>query len=261
MKEQVYYQGLVEALDGGLQLVQATVVKTFGSCPAQVGKKALFSPAGLVCGTVGGGALELTTQKKAISMIEKKELTAFEHFVLGADLGMICGGEADVFFELVTNKSWRIVIFGAGHVAIAVVDCLRKLDCEIVCIDHRQEWLDRIAFDKNVKTVLCQKYEDYVTSLTAEDFVVIMTPGHEFDFSVVDAILKRITLPYVAVIGSKRKATEMRTRLKEYGFSEVEIDSIICPAGLPIGNNKPEEIAISLIAQLLQKRDEYYGTK
>jgi xanthine dehydrogenase accessory factor len=116
-----------------------------------------------------------------------------------------------------------------------------------------------VAAIPHVKTIHYLSYAEYVTELKDSDFVVVMTPGHEFDFAVVERILQTKKLPYVAVIGSRKKAAAMYENLKKAGFDEEAIQRITCPAGLPLGNNKPEEIAISIAAQILLKRDEYYG--
>ena len=254
MNTERYYNILYDAVKKGDKLVQATVIATQGSCPAQPGAKALFGENGLIAGTVGGGALELTSERKAQQLLQSRAGTVLEHFELGADLGMVCGGSADVFFENLSTRSWRVVVFGAGHVAAAFTGCLKNLAVAIVCVDHRQEWLDKLPVAENIRPVLVERYEDYVHELRADDYVLIMTPGHKFDFLVVCAVLDSLQLPYLACIGSSRKAVEMRTELSGR-YSASQLDTVICPAGLPFGTNAPEEIAISIIAQMLQIRD------
>ena len=255
MNTEVYYDILHRAVQKGEQLVQATVIATRGSCPAEPGTKALFGSSGLLAGTTGGGALELVTGKIAREILNSGMKAKFEHFELGSDLGMVCGGSADVFFENLSTRNWRVVVFGAGHVAAALIDCLKSLTVDIICVDHRQEWLDRLPVGDNVCPVLVENYPDYVQELRGDDFVLIMTPGHKFDFSVVCAVLDTRQLPYLACIGSKRKAIEMRTELAG-SYTVDQLNTVICPAGLSFGTNAPEEIAISIIAQMLMVRDE-----
>jgi len=255
MSSELYYDILQKAIKTGERLAQATVIATQGSCPAEPGTKALFGIDGLLAGTTGGGALELITEKIAQEILTSGMKTKFEHFELGADLGMVCGGSADVFFENLSTRNWRVVVFGAGHVAAALIGCLKNLTVDIVCVDHRQEWLERLPLGDNICLVLVENYPDYVKELRDTDFVLIMTPGHKFDFAVVCAVLDTRKLPYLACIGSKRKAIEMRTELAE-SYTVDQLNTVICPAGLAFGSNAPEEIAISIVAQMLMVRDE-----
>lgn len=255
-----YYELLTAALQSNESIVQATVIATQGSCPAEPGTKALFGATGLLAGTTGGGALEMAAEGKAREMLKDGLKTAIEHFALGADLGMVCGGTADVFFENLSARGWRVVVFGAGHVAAALINCLKNLAVDIVCVDHRNEWLERLPSNTNVQPVHVNSYPDYVEKLRETDYVTIMTPGHSFDFEVVERILAVHDLPYCAVIGSKRKAAELHANLA-VKFSDERARSVICPAGLPFGSNAPEEIAISVVAQMLMTRDNTHEQK
>ncbi|MDP2735372.1 MAG: XdhC family protein, partial [bacterium] len=141
----------------GIPFCVATIVDARGSIPQIIGARAIFTREGLAHGTVGGGTLEATCQKKAAELLEgdKAARTEFERYNLQQDLGMTCGGELALFFEVYRQKlTWNIVIFGAGHVAQALCRFLVELDCRVVCVDTRAEWLERLP--RNDKLEACR---------------------------------------------------------------------------------------------------------
>ena len=164
-------------------------------------------------------------------------------------------------FGVVTNNAQvaigqSVVVFGAGHVGQAVVRCLLLLDCQVVCIDSRAEWLDRLPAAPQLETVRLDEPSDFVPRLMPDDFVVCMTMGHRTDLPVLAAILTLGRQPrYLGVIGSRAKREVLRRELAEAGVAPAAIEPLRCPIGLPIGGNQPGEIAVSVAAEILQIRD------
>lgn len=232
--------------------VMITLLECKGSVPQEVGAKMLVDSSGLLCGTIGGGAIEAHSIKEAQKLLAQKEPTKLVSLQL-ANIGMTCGGSVQLFFECFNLSSWHVAIFGAGHVAQALVPVLLRLPAIITCIDTREEWLSRLVTDSRLNKCCVQSMPETVATLPPDTFVVIMTRGHEFDLAVLEASLKR-GFPYVGLMGSKTKAQSFRHSLKEKGFDEKTINSFYCPVGLAIGTSEPEEIAISITAQLLEKR-------
>ena len=168
---------------------------------------------------------------------------------------MTCGGEVKLFFDVFANAAWPIVIFGAGHISQALVRLLLNIDCQITCIDTRPEWLAKLPDDNKLRKICIETPCELVASQPETAFFVLMSKGHATDLPVLAEILANRNPPYVGVIGSPQKASVLRRDLKKLGLPPQKIELFHCPVGLPIGNNTPAEIAVSIAAQLLQQRD------
>jgi xanthine dehydrogenase accessory factor len=247
-----------------IPFVTVTLVQPEGHVPQDIGAKAIISHEGLVWGTIGGGRLEARAIDHGKSLLETslKTQTSSQpsspemiRYDLQQDLGMVCGGAATLFYEVSVFSRWNIAVFGAGHVAQAVVPLLASLSCQVFCADHRLEWLDKIQSKPNLKKIHADHLPDAVASVPQDSFYVVMTQGHATDVPVIQEILKRGRPRYLGVIGSVPKSRTMRATLVESGLDRNLVDSILCPIGLAIGSNAPQEIAISIAAQLLQQRD------
>jgi xanthine dehydrogenase accessory factor len=237
--------------------VTVTLIDIRGSAPQIVGAKATITHEGIVGGTVGGGKVEAAVISHAQAMLSAADglPCQFVTWNLQTDIGMTCGGEVKFFFELSLAADWRIALFGAGHIAQALVPMLLQMNCRITWIDQRREWLSRLDDHPKLTKVCTENLAGEVTRLDPHSFFVLMTQGHATDLPVLAEVLKTIDPPYLGVLGSLQKAKVLRRDLKQQGLSDEKIASFYCPMGLPIGNNTPPEIAISVISQLIQERD------
>ena len=246
-------------VDEGKSFVTVTVTASRGSVPQDLGSKIIVTKKGLHFGTIGGGRVELAAIKKALAILESPEVLPPESITwnLQKDIGMSCGGEASFLFEHFLQQQWPIVIFGAGHVAQALTRTLSKLKCQVTCVDSREEWISKL---ESVQAILHPEPKDLVKTFNPKSFFLCITMGHATDLPVLFEIWKEAPdCPYVGVIGSEVKGIRIKRELKELGAGQAFIDKLRVPMGLPIGTNHPEEIAISIAAQLLQVRDEYYS--
>ncbi len=234
-----------------------TMVDVRGSAPQIQGAKAIVTADGIVEGTVGGGKVEARAIAHAVEMLKTADGRSCEFVTwnLQTDIGMTCGGEVKFFFELYLCNDWKISLFGAGHIAQALVPILLQMNCRVTWLDQRHDWLSRMPDHPKLTKVCSQHLKDEVEQLDPRSFFVLMTQGHATDLPVLAEVLQTIQPPYVGVLGSLQKAKVLRRDLKELGFSEEKIASFYCPMGLPIGNNTPPEVAISVLSQLIQERD------
>ena len=185
-------------------------------------------------------------------------LTELVEWNLKRDVGMTCGGSVKLFFETYNHSDWRIVVFGAGHVASAVVECLAPLDCHVTCIDSRAEWLDRMPSRGRLRKVQCAEPRTLVAELSDDAFVICMTMGHATDRPILEEIFRQNRqFPFLGVIGSKAKRAVLVKELTAAGIPTENADAFHCPIGLDLGTNQPGEIAISVVAQLIQERDRW----
>lgn len=241
-----------------------TMIRIDAHVPQEVGAKMIVTENGLHAGTIGGGKLEARGIKLAQEQLKDKKSHAALHKIdLNQDLGMVCGGVATIFIETTNHDSWTVAVYGAGHVGQALANLLSTLSCQVHVIDTRQEWLDKInqRSHSRLKTVLAEDMSKIPGSLPEQTYHVIATQGHTHDLVVLRECLKNQTAPYIGVIGSTVKARKIRATLMEEGFTKEDTSRFHCPMGLPIGNNTPAEIAISIVAQLLEKRDSTSLTK
>ena len=242
-----------ELVDASTPFVGVTVVEAIGSTPADLGAKMLVTDSGLEAGTVGGGRLEAKALDLALQMLREESPCQTVDWSLKADVGMTCGGRVALLFEPVGVATWKIVVFGAGHVARALADILAKLPCQATFIDPRAEWLDRLP--EGVRKLCTADPPAEVESLPEDAYILSMTKGHKTDLPVLVRLFQSERIwPYVGVIGSRAKGAVLRKELLEAGVEEERIE-FHCPIGLPIGTNHPTEIAVSIAAQLLELRD------
>ena len=239
-----------------------TIVDGRGSIPQVVGATAVFTGDGLVHGTVGGGTLEATCQEKALKLLQAgSERTRFERCNLQKDLGMTCGGEVALYFEIHRRElDWNIAIFGAGHVAQALCRVLVELDCRVRCFDTRQAWLDRLPRSPKLEACAVDQFSDGIDRIVPGADVLLMTMGHGSDLPILSALSTRSpAVRLLGLLGSDSKAAIVRRQLREQGVSREFIDRIVCPLGEKFGDNTPGEIAISVVSQLLKHRHAARG--
>ncbi len=259
-----FVERLAELSNSGVPFVCVTMVEAVGSTPQDAGSKMLVTAEGLVTGTVGGGRVEHQAIQHAQAMITRPTADSRQPIAncelvewnLKRDVGMTCGGSVKLFFETYNHSDWRVVVFGAGHVAGAVVECLGQLDCHVTCIDPRTEWLDRIRARARLRKIQSDEPRNVVAELPADAFVVCMTMGHATDRPILEEIFRQgRAFPFLGVIGSKAKRAVLMKELTAAGIPADKAGAFHCPIGLDLGTNQPGEIAISVVAQLIQERD------
>lgn len=257
-----FVERLAELAASGAPLATVTLIETTGSTPTDAGCKMLVTAAGLDCGSVGGGRVEAQAIEHALAMLAKpasgSKATELVEWNLKRDVGMTCGGSVKLFFETYNHSQWQIAIFGAGHVAAAVVHCLAPLECRVTCIDSRQEWLGRLPASPRLARMCSDDPQAQVAALPDDSFVLCMTMGHRTDRPILEAIFRQgRQFPYLGVIGSKAKRAVLVKELRAAGVLPEQTEAFHCPIGLPLGSNLPGEIAVSAVAQLLQQRDAW----
>lgn len=255
----LYIETLVEFYRQQRPFVTVTLVEAIGSTPQDVGAKMIVDQDGLVVGTVGGGRVERKAIDLAREQLAQPSTTGprgqLVRWNLQNDVGMTCGGVVQLFFEVHHHQRWSIVIFGAGHVAQSLVRTLLSLDCHITCIDARQEWLDRLPDSPRLTKRQTDEPAELVHELDSRAFVLCMTMGHRTDRPILQRIFELgRSFAYLGVIGSHAKRKVLVRELQEAGIDQHLSEQFECPIGLPLGNNQPAEIAISITAQLLQRR-------
>jgi xanthine dehydrogenase accessory factor len=253
-----YFDKIQDLLAAGEPFVSVTLIDALGSTPQDAGSKMLVTRAGLAFGTVGGGRVEAKAIDQALTLLNGPPApkTLFVDWNLQRDVKMTCGGAVKLFFEAFANAPWDIAVFGAGHVAQALVRTLLNLDCRVTCLDTRADWIARLPTHPRLRPVTTADLPAQVAALPTGAFVLLMTKGHSTDTPILaEALRRRDDFPYVGVIGSAAKRAALRRGLIEAGADAQGFESVHCPMGLELGTNHPYEIALSIAAQLVQVRD------
>lgn len=244
----------------GRPAVLVTVLSARGSTPREAGAKMVVTEDTLH-GTIGGGNLEFQCQLIARDMLAGIATAPVSHdFPLGPALGQCCGGHASVLFEPIRPPSWKIALFGAGHVGRALVRLLGTLPCRVTWIDPRADAFPA-EHPANVRVVVADSVADRIAALAPATTVLVMTHDHALDFDIVAAALARDDLASVCLIGSATKRVRFVRRLAQRGLAPSAIERLVCPIGVPgAGGKLPAEIAVAVAAQLLQIRDGMHVT-
>ncbi|MCK4641288.1 MAG: XdhC family protein [Candidatus Marinimicrobia bacterium] len=247
------YNEILELNRGKGAGVLVTVVLKTGSGPVGSGARMLVYPDGSILGTVGGGTIEKLAIEKARNIYKTHE-NCLEEFTMsesasdGTPTGMLCGGTATLFFEYFAPKN-HLYIFGAGHVGKALVYHLRNLDYFVTVIDDRKEVLEKISgADK-------KRLRSFETALSDKDvvensYIIIATYKHKYDSLILKRIYKSDWNPkYIGMVSSRRKQEIILNDLKSE-VKNANMELCFIPVGLDIGGSSPDEIALSIIAEI-----------
>lgn len=238
----------------GITCALCTVVATSGSTPLKSGAKMLVTEDGTIYGTIGGGHLEKKVIVNAHDLIAKKESGLFHHNLLQQH-GMCCGGTVSVFIEFLLKPA-RLYIFGSGHVGRALARMASALPFDVYLIDGRKQELDLIAGENISKIPL--SYTEILPSLPFNEntFIAVMTHDHAMDREIVAACMRK-PFAYLGMIGSRRKAEITRKMFLSSGlFTPEEFAKLDCPMGMDIHAKNPEEIAVSILARLIEVKNK-----
>ena len=249
---------LSQLLAKGEPCALVTVISKTGSSPRETGSMMISSPGGeLVAGTIGGGKVEKKALEDARTCMEKGVSEKFRYELTlsgkGDSLGMACAGEMEVFIRVFASPK-RLIIFGAGHIGLALYSFARQLGYNVTIVDERESLANKQRFPE--AEVLAMLPEDAAHKLvfSGETSVVIATHGHEKDMDAVKAVYGKSAM-YIGVIGSRSKSAHILRVLKEEGFDEQWLDSLYAPIGLDIGGDTPEEISLSILSQIQAVRN------
>lgn len=240
----------------GRKCALATIIDAQGSIPSHECAKLLVRDDGSFVGTVGGGCVEAQVWAAAREVMETGRPKRLS-FNLGQDTayenGLICGGELEVFLEPVFPEP-RVFIFGAGHISKSLSKIASLAGFATVVVDDRDTYANRERFPE-AERVLAGAYEELIPALEINEssFIVIVTRGHRDDLRV---LRRAVETParYIAMVGSKRKVIALAKQLESEGVTAEAFERVHAPMGLEIGAVTPEEIAVSVVAEMIAVR-------
>lgn len=241
-----------EWLRGGRKICLATIIETAGSTPRAVGAKMVISSSGERFGTIGGGPVEKKVLETAPEVLRTGSPVVLEFSLSGetSDLDAACGGDMKVFLEALGEYRGLFVI-GAGHVGRALARAAAAAGFAVTIVDDRDEYLSGEDLPQSVRTVKATP-EDFEGRLGMDSgsFIVIATRGHSLDKEWLGAV-SGLGLRYVGMVGSRRKVKSIYGVLRDEGVPDDFLKSVHAPVGLDIDAETPEEIAVSITAELI----------
>jgi xanthine dehydrogenase accessory factor len=250
------YQEIVRIKEKGEEAALVTIVSATGSTPREEGAKMLVRPDGTIIGTIGGGNLEAQVINEAVGVIKQGKpkrlhmnLTAKE----AEETGMICGGDLEVFIEPILTAP-TMYIFGGGHISLPLAQMGKLLGFKIAIIDDRAEFASTKRFPE-AEMVLAGDFSKAFSKLKIDktSYIVIVTRGHQNDELVLEWAVGT-PAQYIGMIGSQTKVKTVFSHLLAKGVSKGRLDSVYSPIGLEIGAQTPEEIAVSILAEIIKVR-------
>jgi xanthine dehydrogenase accessory factor len=252
------FEEAAAALRRGERAVMVTVVGQAGSTPRKAGARLLVRADGSIAGTIGGGRLEHLVVQDALRLLGETGPGAPPRTVeyrLSADLAMCCGGVMRLFIEPL-DPAPALVIFGAGHVGRALAHAAAALELRTYVVDDNAGLLTRARFPESVAAALVDSFDprDFLAAVPVEGaFAVITTREHRIDQDLLAALAGR-PFAYLGLIGSRTKVEKFRRRLAARGVPPEALARVHMPVGLEIGAQTPEEIAVSILAEVIAVR-------
>ena len=251
------FAAIGEALTRGDEVALITIVSSNGSTPQRVGAKMLVFADGRTVGTIGGGCYENDALLKAREALRTRKAIRAKYDLnddFAEDTGLVCGGQMEVFIEPLEAPP-ALYVFGAGHVGFYVARLASDAGFEVHVVDDRAAFANRERFPEAAEVVV----EDIPTwlastTLPSAAYAVIVTRGHRHDLDALQALASR-PLRYLGLIGSRAKVARIYEQLLALGQTTLEdLSHVHAPIGLDIGAVTPQEIAVSIVAELVAVR-------
>jgi len=249
------YEVILKATRRGDSVALATIVKATGSTPREAGTKMLIYPDGSIVDTIGGGSLEANVITEAQVALGEGKPRLVRYELRDSEVGDpgICGGEAEIFIDVI-NPHPAVLIVGAGHVGRSIAVLSSFLGFRTVVLDDRAEFAHAERLPQADEIIVGDIVKELAGfDISPQTYVVIVTRGHEHDR---DALRQVLSSPaaYVGMIGSRRKVKMVFDELQKDGIAEETLAAVHAPIGLDIHAETPEEIALSIMAEIVMVR-------
>ncbi len=250
------YEELVRLRRSGQKCALATIIQARGSIPSFPSAKMLIREDGSALGTIGGGCVEAEVWNAAREALAS-EAPRLLSFTLDQDAvydnGLICGGQLEVYIEPILPQP-QAVIFGAGHISKSLAKIADLAGFAVTVVDDREAFANRERFPEAAEIYAGPYQETFARlKITEHSYLIIVTRGHRDDRLV---LAWALTTParYIAMIGSRRKVIAIVKELQKEGVAPSAFERLFAPMGLEIGAVTPEEIAVSVVAEMIAVR-------
>lgn len=251
----------LKASQQGQHYAFATIIETtLKGTPRKIGAKMIVFSDGSSWGTIGGGRNENAAIAECLKAIQNHKPTVVTYNYFGRKGQSVCGGQMKVFIEPFAAHD-QFIICGAGHIALPLSVFATILGFKVTIIDNRKEFANKTRFP-HVDRIIVGEHAKELAQLfiKANSYVAIVTQGNEYDFECLKVVIKSEAV-YIGCISSKPKKVKFLARLKALGMEDKYLKRIHIPMGTDIGSQTPQEIAVSIMAEIIAvKNKEYIGT-
>ena len=255
MKTSIYQQ-MSELEERGETFAVCTIISSHGSTPRRTGSKMIVKQNGEIMGSVGGGEVEERVRQVALSVLAENRAKTVHYQLSDPQKGDpgICGGEVDIFIEPVCRAP-KMIIIGAGHVGKAVAHLAKWAGYRVAVSDDRPEM--QATLGEDVDELWMGPIQQLPEHIKVDEgcFIVMTTRNADLDIDGLPVLLNT-SARYIGIIGSKRRWLATREGLAKKGIGEEQVKMVRTPIGLEIGAETPEEIAISILAEIIQIRNQ-----
>ena len=247
------YEEIVRVRFEGGKAALATIVRRQGSTPRRDFAKMLISEDGSTIGSVGGGQTEAEVLKEAERIMDTGEASLLKYQLTQKDAeaeGLTCGGTVEIFVEPILPDP-KLILMGAGHIGQTVASAAHRVGFKVAVVDDRESFANRERFPQAEEIVVADFEEGFdAITVSQTSFILIATRGHGHDQVVLEQALQTPAC-YIGMVGSRRKTQIIVQKLLEKGISPESLSRLYAPIGIEIGSETPEEIAVSVVAELV----------
>ena len=247
-----FFEKIVELNKSGEPAAFAVVIKTEGSTPRKVGTKMVILRDGRIVGTLGGGDLEKRVIEEAINAIKQGQprIAFFTLDIEEGKLDMMCGGKLDIYIEPILPDA-KLIIFGAGHITRSLAPLMKSAGFQVSIVEDSPDLLQKDKFTETEELIQTDM-EQFAGNLPsdAQTYIVLLSRGFSRDKAILSKLIQK-DFKYIGMIGSQRKIRTMEEELQKQGVPREAFSKLQAPIGLDIGAETPEEIAISIAAEII----------
>lgn len=250
-----FYRALADAIERQKAAAVAIVVKTMGASPRAAGAKMLIYANGSIVGSVGGGELEARVIATALEALKDGKPRYLDMNLSNPERGdpLVCGGEMEIFVEPLLLAP-TLVIVGAGHIGAACAELAKFMGFRVVMVDDRIELLTREKFPQADELRAGEVVEQLRgLEITPQTYIVLVTRAHTTDAPVLRAVIDS-PAAYIGMLGSQRRVLTVFEMLKQEGVSDEAFKRVHAPIGIELGAETPQEIAVSIMAEVIKER-------
>ena len=244
-----------KAAQKGQSYAFATIVEsTIKGTPRKSGAKMVVLEDGSLFGTIGGGRNEKASREECLKALQTGTPTLVTYNYFGREGESVCGGQIKVFIEPFIGQK-KFIICGAGHIALPLSVIGKMLNFNVIIIDNRAEFANKKRFPHVDQIILGDHAQELgKLKVDSKTYIMVVTQGNEFDFECLKTVVTS-KAAYIGVISSQPKKVKFFGRLREMGISEKELKNINIPAGIDLGAQTPEEIAVSIAAEIIKHKN------
>jgi xanthine dehydrogenase accessory factor len=260
MQQDILYKALTAAQKGQSYAFATITEATVKGTPRKAGAKMIVFDDGSTFGTIGGGRNEKAAIAECLKAIKKQKPATVTYDYFGREGESVCGGQMKVFIEPVVLKE-HLIICGAGHIALPLSALAKILGFKVTVIDDRKQFANKKRFPHVDKIIVgVHAAELSKLAIAPNTYVAIVTQGNEYDYECLKAVI-RSPAAYIGVISSRPKKVKFFGRLRTSGVEERYLKRVHIPMGIDIGSQTPEEIAVSIMAEMAAiKNKDHIGT-